>query len=197
MNLIQFSFLVADAHISRWNPKALVWLFQNRVIPYFFPSHLSIHVQPQDNGVICSLHNAINNAESSTRIIENHSTIALLNSMLELALIDFRNRENETKKKQGTNSTTQAWGIKTGLEPADQLSQGWEEALKSFGRMNSLKMNYGKGDLYAAFLQTERPAFTEEDLSLINNAVVSQARNEVSEDNSFKHLTLKKKSRLT
>ena len=57
--------------------------------------------------------------------------------------------------------------------------------------MNDLNINYGKGDMYAAFVQTERPAFTDDNLSLINNAVVSRAQNEVSKDISFRHLILK------
>ena len=148
-------------------------MFQNRVIPYFFPSHLSIHVQPQDCGVLHQVHGCINNAEASTRLIENDSSTALLNSTLESALTEFRNKENETKKWRGTNATTWAWGFKTGLEPADQLSNGWQEGLNTFGRMNKLKCNYGKADLYAAFVKADRPACTDADLRLINESVIN------------------------
>ena len=94
-----FSFLAMDSHVSRWNPKALLRLFENRVIPYFFPSHLSIHFQPQDCGVMHKLHMSINTCESKSRIVENTSSIALLNATLEEALTTFQNEENELKKK--------------------------------------------------------------------------------------------------
>ena len=68
------------------------------------------------------------------------------------ALTDFRESENALKKKRGSNATTQAWGYKTGLEPAEQMSVGWEEALNTFSKMNDLKIKNDKGDLYAAFV---------------------------------------------
>jgi hypothetical protein len=64
----RYSFLLLDSHVSRWNPKALYYLFKHRVIPIFFPSHLSIVVQPQDNGVILFLHKCIEEAASIKRL---------------------------------------------------------------------------------------------------------------------------------
>ena len=69
----------------------------------------------------------------------------------------------------------------TGLEPAEQLSHGWEEALRTFGKMNDVKIMCEKRDLYGAFVKSECPAITDEDLCLINTTVINQARNEVSE----------------
>ena len=185
----KFTFLVADSHVSRWNPKALLWLFEHRVIPYFFPSHLSVHVQPQDNNVIYCIHRCINNAEMLPRVVEAYSSIEMLNIMISKALTDFRDSENRTKKKRGSNATTRAWGMKTGLEPAEQMSIGWEHAMNTFGKMNDLKVKNGKGDLYGAFVKKDRPTFTDEDLHLINNAVPNLARNEVSIDKSLLFLS--------
>ena len=175
----KFTFLVTDSHVSRWNPKALVWLFENRVIPYYFPSHLSIHVQPQDNGPIYCIHKCISNADMLVRISQDVSSIEMLNQLISTALTEFRETENDTKKKRGSNATTRAWGYKTGLEPAEQMSVGWEEALQTFGKVNDLKIKSDKGDLYGAFVRKNRPQFTDEDLCLINNAVPHLARNEV------------------
>ena len=182
----RFCFLTMDAHVSRWHPKALVWLFENRVIPYFFPSHLSIHVQPQDGGVISKVHKCIDQSESRTRFMENSSTIALLNSTIEWALTNFRNEENELIKSRTTNATTRAWGFMTGLEPANQQSQGWRDALKTFGHLNAIKFNNKKKDMYGAFVRAERPVITNDELCLLNDAVKNTAQNEVSEFVVFK-----------
>ena len=65
-----YTFLLMDSHVSRWNPQALYLLFKNRVIPIFFPSHLSIVVQPQDNGVILFLHKCIEEAAQLERLFQ-------------------------------------------------------------------------------------------------------------------------------
>jgi hypothetical protein len=65
-----YSFLLLDNHVSRWNPKALYILFKNRIIPIFFPSHLSIVIQPQDNGVILFLHKCLEEASLLERLFE-------------------------------------------------------------------------------------------------------------------------------
>jgi hypothetical protein len=65
-----YTFLLMDSHVSRWNPRALYLLFKNRVIPIFFPSHLSIVVQPQDNGVILFLHKCIEEAAQLERLFQ-------------------------------------------------------------------------------------------------------------------------------
>ena len=65
-----YSFLLLDNHVSRWNPKALYLLFKNRIVPIFFPSHLSIVIQPQDNGVILFLHKCLEEASLLERLFE-------------------------------------------------------------------------------------------------------------------------------
>ena len=65
-----YTFLLMDSHVSRWNPRALYLLFKNRIIPIFFPSHLSIVVQPQDNGVILFLHKCIEEAAQLERLFQ-------------------------------------------------------------------------------------------------------------------------------
>ena len=65
-----YTFLLLDSHVSRWNPQALYLLFKNRVIPIFFPSHLTIVVQPQDNGVILFLHKCIEEAAQLERLFQ-------------------------------------------------------------------------------------------------------------------------------
>ena len=164
--------------MSRWNPKAIVWCFENRVIPYYFPSHLTIHIQPQDNGVIAKVHRCINDAEEIPRLSEETSTIALMNATLEVALTDFRDSENETKRERASNCTTWAWGYRTGLEPANQMSNGWKEALQTFGRMNGLKIKNGQQDVYAAFVKVDRPTFSNEDINLIEKVAVNKLGNE-------------------
>ena len=64
----KYTFILMDSHISRWNPKALYLLFLHRVIPIFFPSHLTIVVQPQDNGVILYLHKCLEDASLIPRL---------------------------------------------------------------------------------------------------------------------------------
>ena len=64
----KYTFLLMDSHVSRWHPKALYLLFKYRVIPLFFPSHLTIVVQPQDNGVILYLHKCLEDASLIPRL---------------------------------------------------------------------------------------------------------------------------------
>ena len=96
-------------------------------------------------------------------------------------LNNFRKEENELIKKRTTNATTRAWGYMTGLEPANQHSQGWRDALKTFGLLNSIKFNNKKKDMYGAFVRAERPVITDDELCLINDAVKNTAQNRVSE----------------
>ena len=69
----KYFFMLLDSHVSRWNPKALYLLMKNRVIPVFFPSHLSIVTQPQDNGVIYYLHSCFEEAAQIARLFETGS----------------------------------------------------------------------------------------------------------------------------
>ena len=138
-------------------------------------------MQPQDGGVISKIHKCVDQSESRTRFMENSTTIALLNSTIEWALNIFRNEENELIKKRTTNATTRAWGFMTSLEPANQQSQGWRDALKTFGLLNAIKFNNNKKDTYEAFVRAERPVITDDELCLINDAVKNTAQNEVCE----------------
>ena len=69
----KYSFLLLDSHVSRWNPIALYLLFKNRIIPIFFPSHLSIVVQPQDNGVILYFHKCMEEACQINRLFKSET----------------------------------------------------------------------------------------------------------------------------
>ena len=69
----KYTFLLLDSHVSRWNPKALYHLFKNRIIPIFFPSHLSIVVQPQDNGVILFFHKCLEEASLLERLFRSET----------------------------------------------------------------------------------------------------------------------------
>ena len=67
----KYAFLLLDSHVSRWNPQALYILFKHRIIPIFFPSHLSIVVQPQDNGVILFFHKCMEEAAQIPRLFKS------------------------------------------------------------------------------------------------------------------------------
>ena len=94
--------------------------------------------------------------------------------------------ENELIKNRTTNATTRAWGFMTGLEPANQQSQGWRDALKTFGHLNAIKFHNKRKDMYGAFVRAERPVITNDELCLLNDAVKNKAQNEVSEFIVFK-----------
>ena len=64
----KYTFLLMDSHVSRWHPRALYLLFKHRIIPLFFPSHLTIVAQPQDNGVILYLHKCLEEASLIPRL---------------------------------------------------------------------------------------------------------------------------------
>ena len=101
-----YVFLLLDSHVSRWNPKAIYTLFKHRVIPVFFPSHLSIVVQPQDNGVILFLHKCIEEASVLRRLYKNETDIEYTNRVLEDAFRSFREGERKKLIDHGSNSTT-------------------------------------------------------------------------------------------
>ena len=69
----KYIFLLLDSHVSRWNPIAFYLLFKNRIIPVFFPSHLSIVVQPQDNGVILYYHSCLEEASQLARLFKSET----------------------------------------------------------------------------------------------------------------------------
>jgi hypothetical protein len=69
----KYSFLLLDSHVSRWNPMALYFLFKNRIIPIFFPSHLSIVVQPQDNGVNLFFHKCMEESCQIARLFKSET----------------------------------------------------------------------------------------------------------------------------
>ena len=85
----KYVFLLLDSHVSRWNPRALYILFKNRVIPIFFPSHLLIVCQPQDNGVIFFLHKCIEEASLLQRLYRSGTSLEYANRILERAFFKF------------------------------------------------------------------------------------------------------------
>ena len=69
----KYTFVLMDCHVSRWNPIGLYLLFKHRVIPIFFPSHLSVVTQPQDNGVILYMHACLEDASLIPRLFASET----------------------------------------------------------------------------------------------------------------------------
>jgi hypothetical protein len=167
-----YTFLLTDSHVSRWHPKALYMLMKNRVIPLFFPSHLSIVVQPQDNGVILFLHKCIEETSSMQRLFRSQTDISYINRTLEKAFILFRDRERKKLMDRGSNSTTRSYRA-TGMKPCDPFSDGWRENLELYASFNGLQVDRRQGPYYGIRPKDEGvcPEFTEFDLSLLNEAM--------------------------
>ena len=66
-NPLEGIILLLDGHSSRWDLDALMYLFQNNVFPFFYPSHTSIWSQANDNGPNKRLHTCIENAAKLRR----------------------------------------------------------------------------------------------------------------------------------
>ena len=127
-------------------------LFEHKVMPIYFPSHLSIVVQPQDNGVIAFLQQCIANAWDEIRLFKETTDIAFFNQGLERAMTEFREEEHQKLMSRGSNSTTRAWGEKTGLPPRNPKCENWNESLQTYGVLNGLKIQ--PFELYVASLQS-------------------------------------------
>ena len=167
-----WSFLLLDSHVSRWSPLALNVLFEHKVMPIYFPSHLSIVVQPQDNGVIAFLQQCIANAWDEIRLFKETTDIAFFNQGLERAMTEFREEEHQKLMSRGSNSTTRAWGEKTGLSPRKPKCENWNESLQTYGVLNGLKIQ--PFELYVASvpsdLSSKYPPPSE------HNEIINQAR---------------------
>ena len=90
----KYVFLLLDSHVSLCNPIALYTLFKNRAISIFFPLHLSIIVQPQDNGVILFLHKCIEEASLLHRLFKSETDVSYVNCILDKAFYLFQDGES-------------------------------------------------------------------------------------------------------
>jgi len=136
----QWCFLLLDSHVSRWSPNAIDYLFKNCVMPIYFPSHLSIVVQPQDNGVISFFQLCMANACAMDRLFKDEADLAYFNRIIEKALIEFWEKERKKLQDRGSNSTTRAWNKQCGLHPQNPYCDNWRESLKNYGTFNALKI---------------------------------------------------------
>ena len=174
----KYVFLLLDSHVSRWNPIALYTLFKNRVVPIFFPSHLSIVVQPQDNGVILFLHRCIEEASMLKRLFADETSVAHVNRILEAAFHLFRNGERKKLMDHGSNSTTRAYRI-PGIMPRDPFSSGWRENLELYASFNGLRIDGRNAAPYYGVRPKDNllcPAFSDEEILLLDEAVPILAR---------------------
>ena len=177
----KYSFLLLDSHVSRWNPKALYLLFKNRIIPIFFPSHLSIVVQPQDNGVILFFHKCMEEASLISRLFKTETDISYSNRIMANALYLFREGERKKLMSRGSNSTTRSYNI-TGIKPRNPYSSGWRENLELYASFNSIHVKQDDGSRYYGVQPKKNdacPDFSEADISMLDEAVP----NFVSEEN--------------
>ena len=136
----KYVFLLLDSHVSRWNPRALYILFKNRVIPIFFPSHLSIVCQPQDNGVIFFLHKCIKETSLLQRLYRSRTSLKYANRILERAFFQFWDQERRKLIDHGSNSTTRLYQV-PGIKLCDPFSPGWRENLELYESFNGLKVS--------------------------------------------------------
>ena len=180
-----YTFLLTDSHVSRWHPQALYLLMKNRVIPLFFPSHLSIVAQPQDNGVILFLHKCIEDTVTTERLFRSSTDVAYINKVLvELAFILFQDTERKKLMDRGSNSTTRSYRA-TGMKPCDPFSTGWRENLELYASFNGLRMdahsdrarNYGVRPKNRSIC----PVFSEAEIALLDEAVPLLAKNGVDD----------------
>jgi hypothetical protein len=167
-----YTFLLTDSHVSRWHPKALYILMKNRIIPLFFPSHLSIVVQPQDNGVILFLHKCIEDTAIMERLFRSSTDVAYINKVLETAFILFRDTERKKLMDRGSNSTTRSYRA-TGMKPCNPFSIGWRENLELYASYNGLRMESEQPRYYGVRPKNRSicPGFSEVDISMLNQAV--------------------------
>jgi hypothetical protein len=174
----KYVFLLLDSHVSRWNPIALWILFRNRVVPIFFPSHLSIVVQPQDNGVILFLHKCIEEASLLQRLFQTETNIAYVNRILEAGFHLFRDGERKKLIDHGSNSTTRAYKV-PGIIPRNPFSSGWRENLELYASFNDLRISNSNPSPYYGVRPKDEllcPSFSDEERSLLNKAVPILAR---------------------
>ena len=167
----KFTFLLTDSHVSRWHPKALYLLLKNRVVPLFFPSHLSIVCQPQDNGVILFLHKCIEETSLAERLFRTDTNVAYINRLLEKAFILFRDRERMKLMDRGSNSTTRSYRV-TGMKPCDPFASGWRENLELYASFNGLRLERAACPYYGIRPKNRDvcPVFSEADVSLLDEA---------------------------
>ena len=173
-----WTFLLLDSHVSRWHPMALYHLFKNRVFPIFFPSHLSIVVQPQDNGVIMFMHHCIEMASQTARLFKADTDIMHANRVIEKGLFLFRDGERKKLLDHGSNSTTRSYRV-TGIKPRDPYSIGWRENLELFSAFNGLKLTGKEEAPFYGVRPKEKgacPPFSEDEIRLLNEAVPILAR---------------------
>ena len=175
----KFVFLLLDSHVSRWNPKALYTLFKNRVIAIYFPSHLSIVVQPQDNGVILYLHKCIERASQLNRLFKSETDIENTNRVLEKAFHLFRDGERKKLIDHGSNSTTRSYRI-PGIKPRDPFLFGWRDNLELYGSFNRLRMHNGECPNYGVRPKnvSVRREFSEAEIDLLNEAIPILAKDD-------------------
>ena len=173
----KYVFLLLDSHVSRWNPKALYTLFKHRVIPIFFPSHLSIVCQPQDNGVIFFLHKCIENASLLERLFTSESGIAHANNILERAFYTFRDEERKKLIDHGSNSTTRSYRM-PGIKPCNPFSPGWRENLELYASFNGLRMSSDACPYYGVKPKNKSLCrdFSDAEIQLLNEAMPVLAR---------------------
>ena len=169
-------FLLLNGHVSRWNPVAIQLLILHRVYPIYFPSHLSIVLQPQDNGVIAFWKNTFEEVNLFDRIFKHNFGITDINICLEEAIKLFHERENKKLVCNGTNSTTHAYEV-TGIHPFNPKCVNWMVNLWMYAKMNYLKFN-DSGECPKQLIYEVRQKkqhvyqpFTQSEISLLEEAV--------------------------
>ena len=169
----KYTFLLLDSHVSRWHPKALFKLFEYRVVPIFFPSHLSIVCQPQDNGVILFLHKCIEEASALNRLCKASAGIEYANRVLEQAFFLFREGERKKLIDHGSNSTTRSYRI-PGIKPCDPFSIGWRENLDLYASFNAgIRISREPCPNYGVKPKNKNACrdFTKDEITMLNDAV--------------------------
>ena len=112
--------LLLDRHSSRWDLPALMYLYNNHVYPFFFPSHTSIWSQANDNGPNKRLHSLVE-AEAAKRrsgscISNSKFKPSDWNIIFRLSWHEFLNQERADYRVSASNTSTNAF-LKTGIKP--------------------------------------------------------------------------------
>ena len=129
--------LFLDGHSSRWDVSSLLYLLQNKVFPFFLPSHTSVWTQPNDNGTNLRWVKSLETAVSSLGMRWNgvSTTPSYFNIIIRNGWKIFLKSEREDLLCCNCNNTTSAWK-KTGLYPFNPFCESWNNVLETMGPLN-------------------------------------------------------------
>ena len=137
--------LILDGHTSRWNKATMDLLLENKVFPFFLPSHTSVWTQPNDCGSNKRLHTCVEKAIKDMRRTSNKYCVTLFNIVICTAWEDFLDRERKDLLATKQNTTTSSWEF-VGLYPFCPNPESWNNVLSMLGKLNGLMRKDNDGN---------------------------------------------------